>query len=328
MRLIVLGDIQLKDNKESIRWDVNHNGLCQFIESLELDHDDVVVQVGDFFDKTMHKGYTNCKALEAVKMMSVANVILLQGNHDYSRYSGSNLELFRGMHNVTIADDVGVTLTPAGNFLTLPYLEGIQVGGKYEQYVNDNLNRLKIDHVDYVIGHHSFKENKIMDSPYLDRDLIQVEYKQMFMGHIHKFSQIGEKEWCTGAICPDTKAEYDYPFCYLEVVNDKVAVKPVEGFFSQFNRIDYSDPTQKCAQDDFAVVYAHCKQEDKYLVEQEIRNRFSGNLYAIEWSFEDEAVDVKVTVASNDALVKKFFEENTYSKDVRDSVFKYYNKVV
>lgn len=327
----IIGDIQLKDNKEDLGWGYNHTGLLKFFESLPLTKNDIVIQVGDFFDKTMHKGYTNKSAIAAVQYLAnkASMVFIIDGNHDCSKYSGSNLDTLALSDNVHIIKDIFATRTvmpDAGMFLFLPYIEGLNPGGKYEEKVNEYLAENNIAGVDYIIGHHFFKENTVMDNPYLDLDKLNVEYAYCFMGHNHKFQKISDKKYCTGAICPDTKGEKDYEYNYLVIGENGVEIKPVPlDCFLQFIGVDWGDPEANIDfNKTFVLVRAACKKEEKYLLEQEIRKKYPKNLYEIDFIFEEEEKTEKIDVKSDDDLVELFFKENEYTKSVTDHFWGYY----
>lgn len=329
MKIFVIGDIHLRDKKEGLDWGYNHLGLYNFFNSLEVSKEDIVVFCGDVFDKSIHSGTTNLAALQAFSLLSssVKSIYIVTGNHEVSKIKDSNLNSINIFPNLFIIHSINYDKVINDNkiLLFLPHIIGTSLNGKYEEEVNIFCEKESLKSVDYIFGHHFFRENSIMDNPYLDLDKLDVEWNYCFFGHNHKFEKISNKTTCVGSICPDNKGERTYSPYYVIIDEDnKIKYVPIsDNFFIQFKEINWGDNIDIKSKD-FIIVKCKCKKEDKYLIEQDIRSKYKNNLYEIMWDIEEEEKKDSIVVSSNEDLVNKFFEENTYSKDVKD-LFNVYN---
>jgi len=322
MRTIILGDIHLRDLEESVDWSYNHKGLLNFLTSLKIEKNDIVIQLGDFFDKPKHKGVTNYVGLSAMGIMRNAkHVYVLQGNHDYTKYSGSNLSMFFGFENVTIIRDIlNIKINDLGNCLFLPHIEGLTLNGKYEEKINSLISNDQ----DYIFGHHFFKENSIFDTPYLNTDLLKLKYKYFFQGHVHNFEKLGSNNYCIGSVSQCNKGERNQSKYYLEIIDNEIITKEIDkSKFSQFIEVEWGNE-KDIEEKDFVLLSCSCKKEEKNLIEQEIRKKYANNLYFIDWKFEGEDKNELVEISSEDDLINKFFKENKFSSSVKDLVYSYF----
>ena len=322
--------------KEGVDWTFNHDGLLKFYKSLGLHKEDILIQCGDYFDRTIHRGATNQAALKTVNYLAnmCSQVILLQGNHDISKYAGSNLDSIDIFETVHVIKDIQCLWLPTveKSILFLPYIEGLTLNGKYEEKVNEVCQ--KKDKVDWIIGHHMFQENAIMDSPYLDLTLLNVKFSRCIQGHVHKFETFKRStrpdDICVGSICPANKGEKEFKFVYLTADDKDITFNVISPeFFSQFINVRYTNGSIEKIdkqEKDFLLVRAKCKREEKYLYETDIRKNFPSNIYEIEWELEEEEKEDTVVVKTDEELITKFFEENKYSKEVRELCQEYMNR--
>jgi DNA repair exonuclease SbcCD nuclease subunit len=339
MRLFGIGDCHLRDDSETLKWSVNQKGLLSLVENMGITKEDIVVQVGDMSDSPKHRGATNKGAGKVVATLSklAKQVFLLAGNHDSSRYSGHYLDTFDIYDNVTVVKDITVQEWSGKYFLFIPYIEGVPPCGKLEERVNEYLVTRGVTKVDYIFGHHFFKENtvvirndagEVISSPHLDLDLINVEYTYAIQGHNHKYQQLSKKNYCTGSISPWNKSDADNDFYYMSIdmTNDQITVLPIfHGLFAQICTFDY-DPTAELpgSKKDFFIVKVKCRKSEKYLLESKIKE--SGvQIYDIEWELTDVDQEFAVTspLSGND-LIKEFFKESKEPSEVQKSFWNYY----
>lgn len=327
MGIFIIGDIHLKDNKDGIYWDYNHKGLLDFIKSLKISSSDYVFLLGDVFDKAYHKGYTNLAALSVgLELNKSAKTYVIAGNHDGSIYSGTNLEIFKVFDNISVINDITCVECMSLKFVLLPFVEGLPVGGKYEAKVNE----LSIKSCDYILGHHFFKQNTFMESPYLKLDSLNFKYGCCIMGHNHKFQKISNKLICIGSVTPCNKGERDYTFKYITIEKDLECKDIPSNFFIQFIKVPYSeiDKINLNNNKDFYIVDCLCKKEEKYTIDGVIRKKLGKNLYDIEWSYSDDNIVEQIEIRSENDLELNFFKEKDYSKSVKDLALEFLSKEV
>ena len=330
MSLVIIGDIHFKNSTEDIDWGYNQKGLLQFVKDINFTKEDTFIQLGDFSDKPFLNGGSNKNAGKVIQYLSdkCKEVYLLVGNHDHSKFSKYFLDTVDLYDNVKVIKDIGCYIINDKQILFLPYIEGLSVGGKYEEKVNEYLQSRDICQVTYILSHNFFKYNTIMDSPYLDLDLLNVKFESCIQGHVHKFEEFknGDRpsDICIGSILPWRKDEINNKQVYIKI-NGDIGFNIIDTkYFSQFVKIDWNGDYVSVLDKDFVIVKCKCKKEEKYTTEQEIRKKYPKNLYEIEWEFEEVEKIEKIEVKSDDELVEKFFEENKYSKDVKDLFGEYY----
>jgi len=330
--IYVYGDIHLRESnsKLNINWEYNDQRITEVFKARKPEERETSIAVftGDIFEKTSHKGRTNRYALRLINAARLLfrQIIIVTGNHEISIHSGNNLDIFKDFTGVTIIEKPTELHIDGFKTLLCPHIDGLSMKAYQELIKNGEIENYG-GYLEYqlVFGHHFFKENAIMKSPYLDLDEIGVIYTHWIMGHCHKFERISEKKWSTGSWWPCNKGEADYDFNYLAIDVEGIHPIPIkEEYFSSFQFIDWSkrndyvhDPHS------FVVVKVSCKKAEKLALEKDIRAAYPGQLYEIEWEIEEEIKEETVIVESDDDLVGLFFKEEKVSEAVHDLCMSY-----
>jgi DNA repair exonuclease SbcCD nuclease subunit len=339
--IYVFGDMHLRDSTDDKDWSFNQKGLYDYLNEFEFGEGSSFIQLGDFFHSTRTRGQTNYWAHMILKLLSKSNkrVYILQGNHEVSRISGSNLDTINTYGNVSVVKDICVIERDGFKFLFISFIPGLSPGGPLEKEVNTYLEEKGIKEVDYIFGHHFFEDNTIMDTPYLNLSSLNLTYKTCIQGHNHQFKEIKysqkSSDYCLGAISPMNKGEANYKFFYMGI--DKSGVTICDLKQDSFRSFIFTPLTLESLDmlkggyegKDFIVATCRCKRSERFILEPLIYNYFKDNLYELEWDYIAEEEEFKVEdidVKSDKDLVTLFFKENEYTKDIKMHFWRYYNE--
>lgn len=159
MNTIVVGDLHAK-NKEPYRDAVNN--FFRYLLDNHIRDGVSTIFLGDLFDSS--SPHNEVREEIANHLSKFNDVIILQGNHDYSRRMGSALEPLTVLPNVTVIDEV----IEIDNCLYLPY--------KYDMSEYENLT----GEYDYIFTHITPPECAFADEG------IKLNLKGIYIhGHTH-----------------------------------------------------------------------------------------------------------------------------------------------
>jgi DNA repair exonuclease SbcCD nuclease subunit len=328
--LFIFGDLHAKDSREGINWTSNVTAFGLFCGTLGVSKGDTMLFLGDVYDRVLSRGNTHhevIKLFESLSAMSydesVSNsgVIILTGNHDYSRHSGSNLRTLAHIPGVQIVDNPKIFEIASSNFLMLPFKEELLTNGPYEAKVRELVGDTKID---FILGHYFFKENSVFSSSYMDIDLFNTSPETVtIMGHNHKHQKISSNRICLGGVSPTNKSEKDYDYKYVKINKGRLSILPIDQTnFLKFREEDL-DQIKSPEDKTLFIVKCSCDRKDRYLKESEIYSKLGSSAYDIQWDFKDAAT-TSVKIEKETDLVSSFFKENEYSEQVINLFNKYY----
>lgn len=341
-----LGDSHsLRPNRNGINWQHNGKGFLEFLISLELSSRDVVFQLGDLSDKTLQRGSINKDGGLAIKYLSETcdTVLLLQGNHDTSKYSGSYLDTFDIYDNVIVSKTVEVVEINDNLILCLPYIEGLK-GDLYVQKVNDYMDEKGYDKVNFIIGHHFFNENDFRGDDHIDHTQFNFSYDYFLQGHDHKYKELSDGRFVVGSLCAWNKDDKDNEFSYM-VINESgseslIRERVPDGFFAKIKEISLSanevEPfTQKHPSSDafdgetFLILNIECSSAEKVHFDNLIRETYTRNIYEINWRLTDiEEFSLNSEMVSDNEIVDQYFKVSEESSEVKALFYEYLTKVV
>lgn len=117
---IVLGDLHVRP-KEPFK-SALVSFFDWFVESKYNSPDNDLLLLGDLTEDPLNPGEINYIILNLfLNKLKMRNIDILQGNHDYSLESGSNLEIFKALPNVTVYDKPAIMEEGNIKYLLLPY---------------------------------------------------------------------------------------------------------------------------------------------------------------------------------------------------------------
>lgn len=329
------GDIHIKKNrdKETILWERNAEYLYSFFKNMAFTKEDELVFTGDVFDVPKNNGHLNEYVLRIFLLLAskVKHIYVVNGNHETALQNGSALKILQVIDNLTLFETIGHANLQTGPCLFLPFMEGVTFNGVYENKVNTYCLENNLTDFFCIYGHGATKYSKLFDMAYLDIDMLNVTFKFMVMGDIHKPDMWEHKDsfvTSTGSFWADDKGERNYPFSYTYFNPELVTVPLDKNLFMSFKEISYPQDFTSFVQEEnkFYLVKLQCKKEEKTTIDRELRAKIKTNLYYIEYIFEDVEKEESIFFKTEDDIVEHFFTENKTANSVKDLVRTYLKK--
>jgi DNA repair exonuclease SbcCD nuclease subunit len=315
--IYLFGDIHLREGKETAPWEKNSESLLKLIKNLGVPPKSYLIQTGDFFDSTKHRGSTNEIALEIVREMNsrFEEVIIITGNHESTLYSGNNLDILSKY--ATIIKEVQTLEIDGCKILCVPHIPG-----KTSEEVSSTLSEFSGKY-DLILGHHFFQENTPPGGGYLTLPE-SIEYTYWMMGHSHGYEIFSDGRICLGSLSPCDKGEADNDVGYMLYTKGEIPDRVItRDLFLKFGFRNYSN-MDEINPEELTVLTVNCKRAEKIEIEKSFGSQ---KFYEIIWDFEEEKNDEQIEVKSHDDLKNLFFKENKVSKEVK-SLFQKYDGVI
>jgi DNA repair exonuclease SbcCD nuclease subunit len=319
MKRYFFGDMHFKEDSDRIKWSEDNTEYLKMFQEIPFEKDDIVFFAGDIFDKTKHKGDVNRAVLDFFIDLSgrVQSIYVIQGNHELSKYSGSNLDILinAALPNVHIISDIEV-FTDSGGKKVLGVPHRIERDWDKVYSMDEN--------VDYVISHTFQKENTMFGSYGLDSSLFKFEYNYFFSGHNHLFEKIHDKSYCLGSLKPLDPGEQGYDFKYIIIENEVLSEVKIDiSRFYHFKFFEYDiDPDPEYNPKELLYIYITCSKDDMLPIMENIRKSYK-NVYYSEWKLKEEEL-TNINVTTDENLITSFFKTKEYSKEVVDTFQSYF----
>lgn len=175
MRLVIFTDPHLREKEPY--YTATRKALMEVLEILQPD--DLLVCLGDFFDKSTLTGKLAARALtfwQSVKETTGRTGVCLTGNHDRSTRWGNALSMFGGEEFMAVVSEPGILTIDDIRIGVLPHLMGRQMQDTYPAL----LRQLNTEGLTAVFGHFS------ADPLFGDEvDASALTTCPLILGHIH-----------------------------------------------------------------------------------------------------------------------------------------------
>lgn len=186
--MIILGDLQA-DEKQPHRQAV----LNLFDWLYEKYPNEIIVQVGDFFDSSACPNDVRDEVLE--KILRFKEFHILTGNHDKSSKSKNILLPFRHHKNIFIYNNIQEVEIDYHKCLMIPYQRSVEKVKEYEKYKFEG---------DIIFSHFFHPKKSFNNVEAID--LSNMKAKYYIYGHDHTYATIGN-HIITGCIIPASQGQ-------------------------------------------------------------------------------------------------------------------------
>lgn len=201
--MIIIGDIQIQNDSAHL---FGTRSLFKWL--LENYKDEVIIQVGDFWNESRPNNYIENEFIGYLKQFK-NGFHILTGNHDIGEISGNSLSHLKHHNNIFIYENLETPIIDGFKCLMIPY--------------NKNMKEL-YDEISFS-GDICFIHGEPAEVSYNQQGLSlkYLETLQIF-GHIHQAKKINDKKIIIGCVVPNACNEINNPIIQI----DKNGIKYIE----------------------------------------------------------------------------------------------------